>query len=143
MVCYIFCCLFFGSRNTSGTSIAFIGIASPSSLSQFFTLSVEGKALANTSYSEPNPPTYRQWYQSPSLADGVHTTTLYNLSSATTFDFAVIEVGKDTSLTGEIVIVDNEDSLQDGGVKFNTDKVSTWRSNRDKFNLICVRKLDT
>jgi len=33
------------------------------------------------------------------------------------------------------VIVDNEDSLQDGGVKFNTDKVSTWRSNRDKFNL--------
>ncbi len=33
------------------------------------------------------------------------------------------------------MIVDNDDSLQNGGIKFSTERGSTWRNNRNKFNL--------
>ena len=72
------------------------------------TVSIDGNHPTNTSYNDPNPPSYRQWYQSPTLTEGSHNISLNNLAG-TSLDFAVVTVGNDTPLAGQIAIVDNED----------------------------------
>ncbi|CAA7262076.1 unnamed protein product [Cyclocybe aegerita] len=108
-----------------GTSIAFFGVTPPANLSQNLTIAIDDNAPYNSSYSDPNPQTYRQWYQSPQLSDGAHTVTLSNLAG-TSFDFAVVNVGPDTPLVGQPVIADNDDS----GFTFN----GTWQRNLAGFN---------
>ena len=53
---------------------------------------------------------YRQWFQSPTLVDGLHSVTVTNCSNGTIIDYAAIEVGNRTNLTQSTVVVDNESS---------------------------------
>ncbi|KAJ3501790.1 hypothetical protein NLJ89_g9183 [Agrocybe chaxingu] len=108
-----------------GTSIAFFGVTPPANLSQNLTIAIDNDAPYNSSYSDPNPQTYRQWYQSPQLPDGAHTVALSNLVG-TSFDFAVVNVGPDTPLVGQPVIADNDDT----GFSFD----GTWQRNLAGFN---------
>jgi len=109
-----------------GTSVSFFGVTPPVfSGSQNLTVSIDGYTPYNTSYSDPNPQSYRQWYQSPLLKDGTHNIELSHIAG-TALDFAVVTVGKDTPLSGQTVIVDNDDP----GLTFN----GTWRRSQDLFN---------
>lgn len=72
------------------------------------TVSIDGSEPTNTSYNDPNPPSYRQWYQSPTLTEGSHNISLGHIAG-TSLDFAVVAVGQNTPLAGQIAIVDNED----------------------------------
>ncbi|KAF8154193.1 hypothetical protein B0H34DRAFT_80479 [Crassisporium funariophilum] len=112
--------------NFSGTSVAFFGTTPPIiSQSQLLTVSIDGNLPYNTSYADPNPPTYRQWYQSPTLQEGTHNITLSHIAG-TAFDYAEVIVGNDTPLGGQSAIVDNDDSA----ITYN----GRWRRNQDFFN---------
>lgn len=105
-------CLFELNRNLlSGTSVAFFGVT-PQVFndSQILTVSIDGSQPTNTSYDDPNPPSYRQLYQSPTLSDGSHQISLSHLAG-TSLDFAVVTVGNNTPLASQVAIVDNEDPL--------------------------------
>jgi hypothetical protein len=109
-----------------GTSVAFFGVTPPVfANSQTLAVSIDGSAPYNTSYSDPNPQSYRQWYQSPSLEDGTHNIELSHIAG-TSFDFAVVTVGNSTPLADEHVIVDNDDP----GITFD----GKWTRSQDMFN---------
>ncbi|KAF8968823.1 hypothetical protein BDZ97DRAFT_331274 [Flammula alnicola] len=109
-----------------GTSVAFFGVTpSVSGDSQTFAVSIDGSAPYNTTYSDPNPPTYRQWYQTPLLAEGTHNIALSNIAGASV-DFAVVTVGENTSLTGQHVIADNDDP----GFTYD----GKWKRSQAEFN---------
>ena len=108
----------------SGTSVAFFGITPPQG-SQIFTVSIDGSEPSNTSYNDPNPPSYRQWYQSPTLAEGSHNISL-SLLNGTALDFAVVTPGNDTPLEEQMVIVDNENPA----ITFQ----GNWSQNKALFN---------
>ena len=109
-----------------GTSVAFFGVTPPVFPgSQNLTVSIDGNTPYNTSYGDPNPQSYRQWYQSPLLSDGSHNIELSHIAG-TSLDFAVVTVGQDTPLSGQKVIVDNDDP----GLTFN----GSWRRSQDPFN---------
>ena len=95
---------------SAGTSIAFTGNTPNSSFSQSITVSIDGGTPYTTSYMDPTPQSYIQWYQSPTLSDGQHTIKA-NGVDGTSVDFAAITVGQHTPLAGKKVIVDNEDPL--------------------------------
>lgn len=80
---------------------------------------------SNTTYDDPNPPTYRQWYQSPLLAEGIHNVFLSHIAGAS-LDFATVTVGNDTPLSGERVIADNDDP----GFTYN----GRWKRSQAQFN---------
>lgn len=114
------------SVDTQGTSVAFFGVTPPIfTNSQILTVSIDGNTPYNTSYSDPNPQSYRQWYQSPTLPDGLHTISLSHISG-TSLDYAVVTVGPSTPLINERIIVDNDDP----GIFFN----GSWRRSQDMFN---------
>ena len=88
-------------------------------------VSIDGSAPTNTSYNDPNPPSYRQWYQSPTLTEGVHNISL-SLLNQTSVDFAIVTAGNDTPLNGQLAIVDNENpSITYQG---------NWTQNKSSFN---------
>jgi hypothetical protein len=109
----------------SGTSVAFFGITPPAQSSQILTVSIDGSEPTNTSYNDPNPPSYRQWYQSPTLAEGSHNISL-SLLNGTSLDFAIVTAGNDTPLAGQVAIVDNENPA----IKFEGD----WTLSKASFN---------
>lgn len=109
----------------SGTSVAFYGITPPANSSQILTVSIDGSVPTNTSYNDPNPPSYRQWYQSPTLTEGSHNISL-GLLAGTSLDFAVVTAGNDTPLTGQTVIVDNENPA----ITFQ----GNWTQNKGSFD---------
>ncbi|KJA25090.1 hypothetical protein HYPSUDRAFT_38049 [Hypholoma sublateritium FD-334 SS-4] len=96
-----------------GTEIAIFGYTAPpsSSLSGIFTVIIDGGIPYTTSYSDPAPPSYRQWYQSPLLEQGTHNITLSNVLGAA-IDFAVVtaDISFDViAETGQTVVVDDTD----------------------------------
>lgn len=106
---YIRCGVYLLIYIRTGTSIAFIGNTPPVfNNSQVLTVSIDGGTPYNTTYSDPNPQSYRQWYQTPTLSDGQHTVLLSHVLG-TALDYAVVTVGKDTPLGTNRIIVDNED----------------------------------
>jgi len=107
--------------------VAFFGVTPPLILPTAelpFIYSIDGSPPSNASFPDPNPPTYRQWFTSATLPEGKHTIKLSKLTAS--IDFAVVAVGKDTDISGERVIVDDDDP----GVKYG----GTWRNNRDRFS---------
>jgi hypothetical protein len=109
----------------SGTSVAFFGITPPPNSSQILAVSIDGSPPTNTSYNDPNPPSYRQWYQSPTLSEGPHKISL-SLLAGTSLDFAIVTAGNDTSLAEQVAIVDNEDSA----ITYQ----GNWSRNKASFN---------
>lgn len=89
------------------------------------TVSIDGAPSYNTSYNDPTPQSYVQWYQSPILPEGTHNITLTHLAG-TALDYAVITAGQNTNLTGKTVIVDNEDP----SIRFT----GSWTRNTDRFH---------
>ncbi|KAF8878214.1 hypothetical protein BD779DRAFT_1218951 [Infundibulicybe gibba] len=100
----------YGSLNYTfhGTSIAFVGNTPPSKDTQTVTVTIDDNLPYNASYDDPNPQTYRQWYQSPDLDDGIHTIQLNNIVGAAV-DFITVSVGPGTPLVGQKIIVDDDD----------------------------------
>lgn len=97
------------SVSFQGTSIAFFGNTPPVfNDSQTLIVSIDGGTPYNTTYADPNPQSYRQWYQTPTLIDGKHTVLLSHVLG-TALDYAVVTVGEDTPLGTNRIIVDNED----------------------------------
>ena len=117
---------FTADRAILGTSAAIMGTTPSSTESQYFMVSIDNQTSVNTSFSDPNPSSYRQWYQTPNLSDGVHTITFSNLSNSSV-DFAVVTVGMQTPIGGERIVVDNNDS----GLNYS----SGWRKDFDEFNM--------
>ncbi|EDR05984.1 uncharacterized protein LACBIDRAFT_294728 [Laccaria bicolor S238N-H82] len=109
-----------------GIAIAFGG-NTPSVFadSQRLTVSIDGASSYNTSYNDPTPQSYVQWYQSPILPEGTHNITLTHMAG-TALDYAVITAGQNTPLAGKTVIVDNEDP----SIKFT----GSWTRNTDRFH---------
>jgi hypothetical protein len=110
-----------------GTSIAFIGNTPPlfAAESQSATVSIDGGQPYNITYGDPKPPSYTQWYMSPTLAEGSHTISVGQLDG-TAVDFALISVGPETSLSGKTIFVDDTNSAiqYSGQWSVNTDKFS-------------------
>ena len=60
-------------------------------------------------FDDPTGSTYRQWFQSPTLADGFHAISVENCTNGTALDFAAIKVGtRNYNLTQSTIVVDNE-----------------------------------
>lgn len=109
----------------AGTSIAFFGNTAPVFTdSQILTVAIDGGTPYNTTYNDPSPQSYRQWYQSPTLAEGKHNISLSHIAG-TALDFAVVTVGPNTPLAGTKVIVDNEDP--------SITYTGSWTRNTDLF----------
>ncbi|KAF9481617.1 hypothetical protein BDN70DRAFT_803024 [Pholiota conissans] len=109
-----------------GTSVAFFGNTPPGTgASQTFSVSIDGSAPYNTTYGDPNPPTYRQWYQSPILEEGTHNIAISNIAGASV-DYAVITPGVDTPLARTLIIADNDDP----GFNYT----GRWRRSQEPFN---------
>ncbi|KAF8878195.1 hypothetical protein BD779DRAFT_1447868 [Infundibulicybe gibba] len=108
----------FGSLELSfqGTSIAFVGNTPPAERSQNVTVTIDGGTPYNTSYNDPQPQRYLQWYQSPVLPDGTHNLTLDGIGG-TSVDFAVISAGPGTSLDSnqKVIVDDNSPEIQYSG----------------------------
>ena len=108
----------------TGTSIAFTGNTPAPPLSQSIIVTIDGGSPYNTSYMDPISQTYIQWYQSPTLAEGIHTVKVDGVDG-TTLDYATITVGQNTPLSGKNIIVDNDDST----VHYS----GSWTRNTDEF----------
>jgi hypothetical protein len=109
---------------SAGTSIAFSGNTPISTLSQSIIVSIDGGTPYTTSYMDPTPQSYVQWYQSPSLSEGQHTIRVDGVDG-TAIDYAIITAGQHTPLLGKKIIVDNEDpSIHYSG---------SWTRNTDQF----------
>ncbi|CAA7267296.1 unnamed protein product [Cyclocybe aegerita] len=111
--------------NFEGSSVAFIGNTPVRQLSQSALVSIDGGAPTNISYGDNSPPSYMQWYQSPTLSDGRHTITVSRIGS-TSVDFAVVKVGRNTALSGKTVIVDDDNSA----ISYS----SNWRRTPSRFD---------
>ncbi|KAF8878213.1 hypothetical protein BD779DRAFT_1628616, partial [Infundibulicybe gibba] len=96
------------SITNPGTSIAFVGGTPPSMDTQIVTVTIDNNPPYNTSYDDPHPQNYRQWYQSPHLDDGIHTIRLDNIAG-TLVDFMIVSSGPSTPLAGQKIIVDDDD----------------------------------
>jgi len=53
---------------------------------------------------------YHQWFTTPTLPDGRHSIIISTMDRKA-IDYAVVKVGKNTSLAGQIVVVDDDSSL--------------------------------
>lgn len=115
------------SLTFEGTSVTFFGIT-PSVFtdSQILTVSIDDGTPYNTTYADPNPQSYRQWYQSPILTDGQHNISLTHVEG-TELDFAVVTVpvGRVASLVNQQVIVDDAD----GAIAYK----GAWTRNTTQF----------
>jgi len=58
--------------------------------------------------SDNTSPGYKPWFQSTDLSDGNHTITVRNLTVTTEIDYAIVNVGNQTSLSGKNIIVDSD-----------------------------------
>lgn len=72
------------------------------------TVTIDDDSPYNTSYDDPKPQSYRQWYQSPTLSDGSHKISLDNIAG-TSLDYIVVTAGNSTPLAETTVIVDDND----------------------------------
>lgn len=94
----------------TGTSVALFGNTPPGTgAPRTFGVSIDGDTPYYVAYTDPSPPTYMQWYQSPLLEEGDHNIVLSNIAGSASVDFAVITVGEDTPLNGTLIIADNDD----------------------------------
>jgi len=109
----------------SGTSLSIYGVTPPSSSSQEYAVTIDSGVASVQTYGDPNPPSYRMWYESSPLPDGEHTVTLSRLADSSV-DFAVVGVGESTPLLEERLIVDNEDL----GISYK----GQWRRSQEMFN---------
>lgn len=107
-----------------GTSISIIGSTPPPSFSQTFRVNIDNGSPSSLTY--PISQRYMQWYTSPTLQDGSHTLRVDGLVGAVGVDFALIEVGQDTSLSGKTVIADDDDSA----VQYS----GSWLRSTEQFN---------
>ncbi|KAH7878180.1 uncharacterized protein C8R40DRAFT_1167586 [Lentinula edodes] len=91
-----------------GTSISFAGNTPSSSNSPtWFLVGIDLNSPYNVSF--PNPgilQSYTQWYQTPTLPDGLHTVNLSSI--VVNLDYAIITAGATTPLSGSTIVVDDE-----------------------------------
>ncbi|KAG6815543.1 hypothetical protein H0H93_009508, partial [Arthromyces matolae] len=96
------------SGNYGTLTVTFQGNTPPSTFSQDIYVSIDGAAAYQTWYNDPSPPSVIQWYQSPKLSDSQHTIVITHIA-ATSVDMMMIEAGANTPLSGQTLIVDDDD----------------------------------
>ncbi|KAF9481615.1 hypothetical protein BDN70DRAFT_876097 [Pholiota conissans] len=79
--------------------------------SRMFSVSIAGSTPYNARYGDPNPPTYRHWYQFPISKEGTHNMAISN----TSVDCAVITSDIDIPLATTLVISDNDPGFNETG----------------------------
>jgi len=112
------------SNANLGTSITFTGNTPDPTGPQSIMVSIDDGVPYQTSYMDPTPQTYIQWYQSPTLSDDNHTIRVDRIFGAS-LDYATITVGQNTPLSGKKIIVDDDDSA----VHYS----GNWTRNKDFF----------
>lgn len=95
-------------------------------------VSIDGGEAASTSYNNPNPPSYRQWYQSPTLSDSAHTITLSNVLQGASIDFAVITTNQTALVDADepLILDDNNPAIVYSG--------SSWTTSEETFRLFAA-----
>ncbi|KAF8649113.1 hypothetical protein AX16_006011 [Volvariella volvacea WC 439] len=95
----------------NGTSVAIIGNTPSAPQSQSVRVSIDGAEFYTSSYDDPVPQSYRQWYQSPLLIDGQHTIVFEDIDG-TSVDYALVTAGESTPLQAgdSRIMVDDDDS---------------------------------
>ncbi|KJA27556.1 hypothetical protein HYPSUDRAFT_74980 [Hypholoma sublateritium FD-334 SS-4] len=96
----------------NGTSVAVFGETATSDdgpLSENFTVTIDGGEPYMSTYDDPSPPSYRQWFQSPILSEGSHTIAFTNVLGSPSIDFAVINTTN--AIHQQSVIVDDSNAL--------------------------------
>lgn len=85
-------------------------------------VSIDGGPTSNVSYNDPSPQSTRRWYQSPTLPSTNHSIIIDHLAEPT-LDFVVITAGETTPLSGQKLIVDDNDAAftYEGDWSRNTD----------------------
>ncbi|PPQ80154.1 hypothetical protein CVT24_006562 [Panaeolus cyanescens] len=118
-----------GSLNLTfdGTSIAFIGNTPPRAVSQTAMISIDNTPAYESGFDDPTPQTYKQWYQSPTLSEGLHFISLTQLR-VVALDMILITIGANTPLNGKTLFIDNEDPQ----ISYS----GQWRQNREGFQPI-------
>lgn len=76
----------------AGGSISIFGnTSSPvTDPAQAFAVIIDGGDPTTVKYADPDPPSFRQWYQSPPLPEGAHNITLLNVFGEAGIDFATV-----------------------------------------------------
>ncbi|KAF9077606.1 hypothetical protein BDP27DRAFT_1253642 [Rhodocollybia butyracea] len=93
-----------------GTSISFKGNTPSSTISPtWFLAGIDENTPYNVSFPDAGPTQiYTQWYQTPTLSDGLHNINFSNI--AIDFDYALITPGPTTPLSGSTIVVDDKNS---------------------------------
>ncbi|TFK35367.1 hypothetical protein BDQ12DRAFT_611854, partial [Crucibulum laeve] len=112
------------SISFTGTAIAFWGNTPPAANSQSVSVKIDNGGSSDSSFNDPSPQSYRQWYKTPTLSEGSHTVSLSRIAGAS-MDFAIITAGRNTPLNGMKIIVDDTDS----SISYD----SKWSQNNDQF----------
>ncbi|KIK02426.1 hypothetical protein K443DRAFT_131870 [Laccaria amethystina LaAM-08-1] len=117
---------FNGSTQRPGTSIGFYGNTSPLAAGlNVFTVSIDGETHSNYTYFNSTTQTWRQWYQSPTLANGTHQISLARIYSPA-LDVAIVKTSKDTVLPQQVLLVEDDDPaiVYSGNWKKNGDVIN-------------------
>jgi len=116
------------SEQHSGTSAAFIGSINAFSPMAATVQIDEGTPFVIDYGESPtiSPPTYKQWFITPTLRDGSHKIVISNLLGAAV-DYAVVKVGIQSSMSGQTIIVDDDSPL----IQYH----GLWSRNTNKFTI--------
>ncbi|KIK54116.1 hypothetical protein GYMLUDRAFT_103549, partial [Collybiopsis luxurians FD-317 M1] len=93
----------------AGTSISFIG-NTPSSTNSpiWFLTSIDSNEPYNCTFPDAGPTQlYTQWYQTPTLTDGLHIVSLSSI--VVDLDYTLITPGMTTPLEGSTIVIDDTD----------------------------------
>jgi len=89
----------------SGTSVAFIGVLN--SARNRSTVQIDNGTVFDGTINDDDLFAYKQWFQSPTLPDGIHTINI-TVFPGTLIDYAIVNAGNQTRLVGRTIIVDND-----------------------------------
>lgn len=101
----------YGTLNLTfqGTSIGFYGNTNPLAAGlNVFTVSIDGETPSNYTHVNSTTQTWRQWYQSPTLANGTHQISLARIYDPA-MDVAIVKTSKDTVLPQQVLLVEDDD----------------------------------
>ncbi|KIK60514.1 hypothetical protein GYMLUDRAFT_261489 [Collybiopsis luxurians FD-317 M1] len=91
-----------------GTSISFVGNTAPVGAPAWFSVAIDSNEPYNCTYPGAGPTEeYIQWYQTPTLTEGVHNVTLTGITVA--LDYTLVTPGQTTPLEGSTIVVDDTD----------------------------------
>ncbi|KIK60518.1 hypothetical protein GYMLUDRAFT_261493 [Collybiopsis luxurians FD-317 M1] len=91
-----------------GTSISFVGNTAPVGAPVWFFVAIDSNEPYNCTYPGAGPTEeYIQWYQTPTLTEGLHIIKMFGITVA--LDYTLVTPGMTTPLKGSTIVVDDTD----------------------------------